>query len=105
MELKSTPKIIQFADASAKIHHKNNMNDICHYSIRFETDAGVTIIEDIPIEQICTVSETANRYVRFPNVREILMSRIADIAKAYEKMYESIGIGILHWEVRTDDPE
>ena len=104
MELKSTPKIIKFADISAKLHHHNDMG-ICHYSIRFDTDAGVTIVEDIPIEQICTVSETANRYVRFPNVREILMNRIADIAKAYEKMYQSIGIGITHWEVRADDPE
>ena len=104
MELKSTPKIIKFADISAKLHHHNDMG-ICHYSIRFDTDAGVTIVEDIPIEQICMVSDTANRYIRFPGSREILMNRIADIAKAYEKMYQSIGIGITHWEVRADDPE
>ena len=104
MELKSTPKIIKFADISAKLHHYNDMG-ICHYSIKFDTDAGVTIVEDIPIEQICMVSDTANRYIRFPGSREHLMNCIEEIAKAYEKMYNSIGIRILHWEVRADDPE
>ena len=102
MELKSISKIINLKDVAKQ---SRNELPIRHYSIRFDTDANVSILVDVPIEQICTVSETANWYVRFPNVREILMSRIADIAKAYEKMYESIGIGILYWEVRADDPE
>lgn len=105
MELKSTPKIIDFTGFSNKININQNTSAICHYSIRFDTDANVSIVVDVPIEEICTVSDTANRRMRFPGAREHIMNRMVEIANSYEKLYDSLGIRVLHWEVRADDPE
>lgn len=102
MELKSTSKIINLKDVAKQ---SRNELPICHYSIIFDTDANVSIVVDLPIEQICTISDTANRRARFPGAREHIMNRMTEIAKSYEKLYDSLGIRVLHWEVRADDPE
>ena len=102
MELKSISKIINLKDV---VKQSRNELPIRHYSIRFDTDANVSILVDIPIEQICTVSDTANRRARFPGARDHIMNKMADIANSYEKLYDSLGIRVLHWEVRADDPE
>ena len=40
-----------------------------------------------------------------PGRRETIMNSLFKVAKAYEEVYNNLGISILRWEVTANDPE
>lgn len=106
MEIRSSHKLIKFPDRGfVSKEQLKSESGIAQYSIKFITDAGFTIIEDVPIANICLLSDTANHIARMPGRRETIMNSLFKVAKAYEEVYNSLGITILRWEVTANDPE
>lgn len=94
MYLKSKSKIIRYPYESSQVPR---------YSIHLKTDAGVTIVVEIPVDRICTISGAANKV--YPINKTQIEADIHNVAVSYINLYKSLGISVLDWEIKTDDPK
>ena len=83
------------------IKYPNKSSDIPRYYIHLKTDANVTIIIEIPIDEICTISDTANKKYSIDKIE--VESDIHNVAISYINLYKSLGISVNSWEIRVDD--
>ena len=94
MHLISRSKIIRYPSKSSQIPK---------YHIHLKTDADVTIVIEIPVDEICMISDTANK--KYPIDKVQIEADIHNVAISYINLYKSLGISVLDWEIKTDDPE
>ena len=103
MDLISNSKIVKYPFHNDDEDVYCTFDQISRYYLHLRTDANVTIIVEIPIDEICTISDVARRKYSIdkPHVED----EIENVMRAYINLYRSLGISILGWSIETDGPK
>lgn len=98
----SKKKVIQFNSRVEKIEKKEPINTY-NYHISIRTDCGVSFSFDIPLYDICMVSDTANCKASTTVRKDGYMPQMEAIAKSYIALLKELGIGTISYEIIRDE--
>lgn len=98
----SKRKVIQFNSRVEKTMMKEPINTY-NYHISIRTDCGVNFTFDIPLYNICMVSDTANCKASSTIRKDGYMPQMEAIAKAYIDLLKELGIGTVSYEIIRDE--
>lgn len=95
-------KIIQF-DSSIRRHQRKAPSMAYNYHLTISTDAGVSFVFDVPIYDICMVSDIANyKACNFPN-KDMYIPQLQAIAEAYGDLLKELGITMVAYHIDRDE--
>lgn len=95
-------KILQFNSRVERAEKREPINTY-NYRISIRTDCGVNFTFDIPLYDICMVSDTANCKASSTVRKDGYMPQMEAIAKAYIDLLKELGIGTISYQIIRDE--